>query len=139
MTALATRASGQISIQEQKLKLTASAGVASTSEDKVARGVELLALAQQRLAQAQLCGGNTASAELRPDCPLHCQDKAIASLLLALRGGAAAMPAEQLAAAALKVLPLLKVLDGHLSLGLPLEEIRARIEQRLEKSSPVCS
>ena len=132
-------ASGQISIQGQKVKLTASAGVASTSEDKVARGVELLALAQQRLAQAQLCGGNTASAELRPDCPLHCQDKAIASLLLALRGGAAAMPAEQLAAAALKVLPVLKVLDGHLSLGLPLEEIRARIEQCLEKSSPVCS
>lgn len=132
-------ASGQITIQGQKIKLTASAGVASTSEDKVARGAELLALAQQRLAQAQLCGGNSASAELRPDCPLHCRDKAIASLLLALRGGSAAMPVEQLAVAGLKVLPLLKALDRHLSLGLPLEEIRARIEERLEKSRPVCA
>ena len=130
-------ASGQITIQGQKVKLTASAGVASTSEDKVARGAELLALAQQRLAQAQICGGNTVSSESRPDCPLHCQDKAIASLLLALRGGAEAMPTEQLAAAGLKVLPLLKALDGHLSLGLPLEKIRGRIEQRLEKSPPV--
>ena len=132
-------ASGQITIQGQKIKLTASAGVASTSEDKVARGAELLALAQQRLAQAQLCGGNSASAELRPDCPLHCRDKAIASLLLALRGESAAMPVEQLAVAGLKVLPLLKALDRHLSLGLPLEEIRARIEERLEKSRPVCA
>ena len=132
-------ASGQITIQGQKIKLTASAGVASTSEDKVARGAELLALAQQRLAQAQLCGGNSASAELRPDCPLHCRDKAIASLLLALRGGSAAMPVEELAVAGLKVLPLLKALDRHLSLGLPLEEIRARIEERLEKSRPVCA
>jgi diguanylate cyclase (GGDEF)-like protein len=132
-------ASGQITIQGQKIKLTASAGVASTSEDKVARGAELLALAQQRLAQAQLCGGNSASAELRPDCPLHCRDKAIASLLLALRGGSAAMPVEQLAVAGLKVLPLLKALDRHLLLGLPLEEIRARIEERLEKSRPVCA
>ncbi|WP_305074197.1 GGDEF domain-containing response regulator [Propionivibrio sp.] len=132
-------ASGQITIQGQKIKLTASAGVASTSEDKVARGAELLALAQQRLAQAQLCGGNSASAELRPDCPLHCRDKAIASLLLALRGGSAAMPVEQLAVAGLKVLPLLKALDRHLSLGLPLEKIRAQIEERLEKSRPVCA
>jgi diguanylate cyclase (GGDEF)-like protein len=132
-------ASGQITIQGQKIKLTASAGVASTSEDKVARGAELLALAQQRLAQAQLCGGNSASAELRPDCPLHCRDKAIASLLLALRGESAAMPVEQLAVAGLKVLPLLKALDRHLLLGLPLEEIRARIEERLEKSRPVCA
>jgi diguanylate cyclase (GGDEF)-like protein len=132
-------ASGQITIQGQKIKLTASAGVASTSEDKVARGAELLALAQQRLAQAQLCGGNSASAELRPDCPLHCRDKAIASLLLALRGESAAMPVEQLAVAGLKVLPLLKALDRRLSLGLPLDEIRARIEERLEKSRPVCA
>jgi diguanylate cyclase (GGDEF)-like protein len=132
-------ASGQITIQGQKIKLTASAGVASTSEDKVARGAELLALAQQRLAQAQLCGGNSASAELRPDCPLHCRDKAIASLLLALRGESAAMPVEQLAVAGLKVLPLLKALDRHLSLGLPLEKIRAQIEERLEKSRPVCA
>ncbi len=129
-------ASGQITIQGQKVKLTASAGVASTSEDKVARGVELLALAQQRLAQAQVCGGNTVSVELRPDCPLHCQNKAIAPLLFALRGGAEAMPAEQVVAAGLQVLPLLKALDRHLSLGLPLAEIGERIEQRLEEGLP---
>lgn len=129
-------ASGQIAIQGQKVKLTASAGVASTSEDKVARGAELLALAQQRLAQAQVCGGNTVSAELRPDCPLHCQNKAIAPLLLALRGGTEAMPAEQIVAVGLQALPLLKALDRHLSLGLPLAEIGARIEQRLEEGLP---
>jgi len=130
-------ASGQITIQGQKVKLTASAGVASTSEDKVARGAELLALAQQRLAQAQVCGGNTVSAELRPDCPLHCQNKAIASLLLALRAGAEGMSTEQVATAGLKVLPFLDVLDRHLSLGLPLAEIKGRIERLLQEGLPV--
>ena len=122
-------AGGQITIQGQKIKLTASAGVASTSEDKVANGPDLLSLAQQRLAQAEICGGDAVCTELRPKCPLSCHDTTTALILHALRDGAGSIPAEQLSAVGLKVLPLLKALDKQLALGLPLREIKARIER----------
>lgn len=52
-------ASGQISIRGNKIKLTASVGVASTSDDYLVENSELLWLANRRLDQAFVCGGNT--------------------------------------------------------------------------------
>ena len=42
-------ASGQIAIRGQKIRMTVSIGIASTSDDAVTSGAELLALAEQRL------------------------------------------------------------------------------------------
>ena len=120
-------ASGQITIHGKKVKLTASVGIASTSEDKVPSGKELLLLAEQRLAQALVCGGNTVCSELRPDCPMQCRDKGLAILLKALQSGADTIPPDQVGPLGVKVLPLLKILDRELALGLPLDEIQSRL------------
>jgi diguanylate cyclase (GGDEF)-like protein len=124
-------ASGQIAIRGQKVKLTASVGVASTSDDKVATGSELFFLADQRLDQALVCGGNTVSTEYRPDCPLHCRDtKSVKRLLDALNAQGVADLQANAGALGLKMLPLMQLVDRELKLGLPLAEIRQKIEQR---------
>ena len=138
----ASLASGQIAIQGQKLKLTVSIGIAGSPEDKVDSGGKLLALAQQRMEQAMLCGGNAVCTELRPDCPLHCHDAGLLKLLRALQPGEEAADSilpEQIGTLGIRVFPLLQKMDEELSLGLPLEEIRKRLQQRAqtEKSQAV--
>lgn len=124
-------ASGQIAIRGQKVKLTASVGVASTSDDKVATGSELFFLADQRLDQALACGGNTVSTEYHSDCPLHCRDTmSVKRLLDALNGQDAADLQDNAGVLGLKMLPLMQIVDRELKLGLPLAEIRKKIEQR---------
>ena len=124
-------ASGQISIQGKKVRLTVSVGIASTSDDKVASGKELLALAEQRLTQALMCGGNTVCTELRPDCPMHCQDSGLVMLFKAIQPGADTIGSEQIGILGLKVLPLLEKMDQELSLGLPMAEIKTRLERHV--------
>lgn len=80
-------------------------------------GKELLLLAEQRLAQALVCGGNTVCSELRPDCPMQCRDKGLAILLKALQSGADTIPPDQVGPLGVKVSPLLKILDRELALG----------------------
>ncbi len=131
----ASLASGQIAIQGQKLKLTVSVGIAGRPEDKVASGEKLLMLAQQRLEQAMVCGGNTVCTELRPDCPLHCQDAGLLKLLKILRSDEEAKESnlpEQIGTLGMQVLPLLQKIDEELSLGLPLAEIRKRLQLRAQ-------
>ena len=119
--------SGQVTIRGQKVRLTVSVGIASTSDDNVANGEELLTLADQRLEQALVCGGNTVCTEHRPSCPLHCQDKGLITLLRLLGGGEEGLLPEQKSVLGLAVLPFLQTLESKLSLGLPLKDIEHRL------------
>lgn len=121
-------AAGQIAIRGQKIRLTVSVGVAATSDDRVASAGELLALANLRLEQAMVCGGNNVCAEHRPDCPLHSHDRGLATLLRVLNGGEPA--AEQKELLGLEVLPVLRMLNSKLALGLSLADIEHRLARQ---------
>ena len=123
-------ASGQVTIRGQKMKLTASVGIASSSDDQVADGDELLALAEKRLDQALICGGNTVASEHKPGCPLLCKNKMAVKLIEALSAQGEKNIANNIGALGLKILPLLKVMDHELSLGLPLADIKHQLQQR---------
>lgn len=123
-------ASGQITIRGQKVKVTASVGVASTSDDMVDSGSALFFLAGQRLDQALVCGGNTVATEYKPKCPLHRRDKGDFELLDALTTQGEVSIAGHIGTLGLKILPLLRVMNQELALGLPLAEIRDQLEQR---------
>ena len=112
------------------MKLTASVGVASSAEDHVADGTELLEVADKRLDQALLCGGNTVASEHKPDCPLHCKNKMALKLIEALSSQGDKNIAKNIGTLGLKVLPLLKIMDRELSLGLPLADIKHQLQQR---------
>ncbi|MEI7429705.1 MAG: diguanylate cyclase [Betaproteobacteria bacterium] len=125
-------ASGQIVIRGEKLKISASVGVSSSSEDGLNNANELLALADKRLDQALVCGGNTVSTEYRPGCPWHNRSRTSRALYDALE-----MPDEDDLSAnigklGMKILPLLRAIDHELELGLPLANIRYQLEQRAE-------
>ena len=49
--------------------------------------MELFTLADQRLNQALVCGGNTVAIEFKSGCPMHCRDKQTAKLVEALAKG----------------------------------------------------
>ena len=123
-------ASGQVTIRGHKMKLTASVGVASSAEDHVADGTKLLEVADKRLDQALLCGGNTVASEHKPDCPLHCKNKMALKLIEALSSQGDKNIAKNIGTLGLKVLPLLKIMDRELSLGLPLADIKHQLQQR---------
>jgi hypothetical protein len=55
-------------------------GVAATPDDRVESPEDLLAIAETRLKQAMLCGGNTVCTELRPECPLAQRDQELLDL-----------------------------------------------------------
>ena len=118
-------AQGQIAIQGQKVRLTASVGVAATPDDRVASPAELLALADARLRQAMACGGNTVCTEVHPDCPLHDRDESVLALFRLL-GGEVLEPEER-NALGLAVLPLLRKVDAALALDLPLADVERRL------------
>ena len=123
-------ASGQITIRGQKVKLTASVGVASTSDDKASSGMELFTLADQRLNQAFVCGGNTVAIEYKADCPMHCRDKQTARLVEALVKQQEAVIRVNVGSFGLKILPVLRALNQELALGLSLSEIEQQLKQR---------
>ena len=125
-------ASGQIIIRGQKLKLTASVGVASSSEDGIGSGSELLALADQRLDQALVCGGNTVSTEHRPGCPMHNRSKTMSAWIDAIDVSDGRDLSANIGRLGLRILPLLQAMDEELVLGLPLAAIRKQLEQRAE-------
>lgn len=125
-------ASGQISIRGKKIRLTASVGVASSSDDQVSNGRELLALAEKRLDQALVCGGNTVATEFKAACPLHCQKSLTATVLDALSAQEEKNLSANIGSLGLKLLPLLQVMDKELSLGLPLARMAQLLEQRAE-------
>ncbi len=123
-------AAGQITIHGQKVKLTASVGVASSSDDAVTSGEALLVLAGQRLDQALLCGGNTVSSDLRSACPVQCQGRRGLDLLEMLSDESGARLPSCLGSLGLQVLPLLRAMDAELGLALPLNDIEMKLRQR---------
>jgi hypothetical protein len=54
--------------------------VAATPDDRVESPEDLLAIAETRLKQAMLCGGNTVCTEIRPECPLAQRDQELLEL-----------------------------------------------------------
>lgn len=125
-------ASGQITIRGKKVKLTASVGVGSTSDDKASSGMELFTLADQRLNQALVCGGNTVAIEFKAGCPMHCRDKQTAKLVEALVKQQEAAIRTNLGSFGLKILPVLRALNHELSLGLSLREIEEQLQRRAQ-------
>jgi diguanylate cyclase (GGDEF)-like protein len=115
-------AMGQITVHGRKIRLTTSVGVAATSDDKVASLEDLLDLAQARLKQAMLCGGNTVCNEIHPDCPLGQRDKALLGLFGLL---GEVLESEQKESLGMAIQPLLRKVDAKLAaearqaLGLP--------------------
>lgn len=127
--------SGQITIRGQKVKLTASAGVASTSDDRVSSGTELFMLADQRLNQALVCGGNTVAVEYKSACPLHCRDRDTAKLIEALVTQQEPAIRANLGTIGLKILPILRAMNQEMSLGLSLTEIEQQLAKRAQSES----
>ena len=125
-------ASGQVTIRGQKIKLTASGGVASSSNDHAADGNELFFLAEKRLDQALVCGGNTVASENKPRCPLLCKNNMAVKFIEALSTQGEKNIAKNIGFLGLKILPLLKVMDHELSLGLPLADIKNQLQKRLK-------
>lgn len=123
-------AAGQITIRGQKVKLTASAGVASTSDDAAADGGALFSLADLRLNQAGVCGGNTVAVEYKPLCPLHCQEKNVIRLIDSLNARQPAGGATHIGTLGLSLLPMLRLLNQELGLGLSLDDIERQLRQK---------
>jgi diguanylate cyclase (GGDEF)-like protein len=118
-------ATGQIAVHGRKAQLTTSVGVAATSDDHVASPEELLALAEMRLKQAMICGGNSVCTESRPNCPLSQRDKDFLALFQLL---GEVLESEQKETLGMAIQPLLRKLDAKLSidvklaLNLPLDD-----------------
>ena len=123
-------ASGQITIRGKKIKLTASVGISSNAGDTVADGTALLALAEKRLDQALICGGNTVASECKSGCPLRSSELTASKLLDALNVQGEAGLAAHIGELGLKLMPLLQAMDQELSLRLPLADIRKQLEER---------
>lgn len=123
-------AAGQITIRGQKVRLTASVGVASTSDDALSRGSELYFLADRRLDQALVCGGNTVAVEYKEKCPVHCREHDVQERLDVLGEASGLLHTGNVGALGLKILPLLQRIDQELALGLPLAEIQEKLQQR---------
>ena len=123
-------ASGQITIRGKKIKLTASVGISSNASDTVADGTALLALAEKRLEQALICGGNTVASECKSGCPLRSCELTASRLLDALNVQGEAGLAAHIGELGVKLMPLLRAIDQELSLGLPLADIRKQLEER---------
>ena len=123
-------AAGQITVRGQKVKLTASVGIASTSDDVLSRGSELYFLADRRLDQALVCGGNTVAVEYKPKCPVHCRENDVDERLDVLSEATGLMHAGRIGTLGLKIMPLLQRIDQELALGLPLADIQEKLQQR---------
>jgi diguanylate cyclase (GGDEF)-like protein len=128
-------ASGQITIRGEKIKLTASVGIASNAGDAVSDGTALLALAEKRLGQALICGGNTVASETKTECPLRSVDLTASKLLDALNAQGEASLAANIGKLGLKLMPLLQVMDQELSLNLPLADIKQQLQERSRTES----
>lgn len=115
-----------IAVHGRRLNLSVSAGVSAIPVDAVTNGEALVRLAVARLQAAQQAGGNrvvSCHAVLAPGSSVPRLDHALALI----NAGYAHEVQAHLAHYGRQVLPLLRLLEEHLQLGLPL----AQIEQRL--------
>lgn len=107
-----------------------SAGIANRPGDAAGSADALLALARQRLQEAQAAGGNRVRADA-PSCG-HCVDAQYFEALARLwQTGTPSLDA-----LGMQLMPLFKTLEHELSLGLPLGRIEQRLRQRSVGGSP---
>lgn len=121
-----------ISLQGQRLTLSVSVGVANTPEDRVTSAGGLLELAGARLKAAQQGGGNRVIA---------CGAKPVAALVAPslahavdlINGGHESAVMPHLLKLGKQVLPLLRLLERELKLGLPLADMEKSMLDRAQE------
>ena len=121
-----------ISLHGQRLSLSVSVGVANTPEDRVTSAGALLELAGTRLKTAQQSGGNRVIA---------CSAKPLAELVTPgigqaidlINGGHESTVIPHLLKLGKQVLPLLRLLERELKLGLPLADIEKSMLDRAQE------
>jgi diguanylate cyclase (GGDEF)-like protein len=125
-------AAANISLHGQRLSLSVSVGVANTPEDRVTSAGALLELAGARLKSAQQSGGNRVIA---------CSAKPLAELVTPgigqaidlINGGHESAVIPHLLKLGKQVLPLLRLLERELKLGLPLADIEKSMLDRAQE------
>ena len=117
----------------QRLSLSVSVGVANTPEDRVTSAGALLELAGARLKSAQQSGGNRVIA---------CSAKPLAELVTPgigqaidlINGGHESTVIPHLLKLGKQVLPLLRLLERELKLGLSLADIEKSMLDRAQEA-----
>lgn len=120
-----------ISVQGQRLNLSVSVGIANTPADSVASAGALLELAGFRLKAAQQAGGNRVVAcSTKPMTDLV--SPTLGHAIELIRAGNESSVLPHLPKLGKQLLPLLRLLDRELKLGLPLAEIDQQLTDRTQ-------
>ncbi len=123
-----------ISVQGHRLNLSVSVGISNSPADGVSSAHALIELAGIRLNTAQQSGGDrivSCDAKVSAPLPPPTLERAISFL----RSGKEELVTPFLPELGGKLLPLLKLMERELALGLPLENIRKRLLAMRPKSS----
>jgi diguanylate cyclase (GGDEF)-like protein len=127
-------AAANISLHGQRLSLSVSVGVANTPEDRVTSAGALLELAGARLKAAQQAGGNqviACSAKAPPPpTAVPVPVPGIGQAIDLINAGQEGVVIPHLLKLGKQVLPLLRLLEQELKLGLPLADIEKSMLDR---------
>lgn len=130
-------AGAKFAVRGEPVALSVSVGVASLPEDGVLLSAEqLVALAAERLALASAAGGNQVVARGGAAAPALSLDQYLSQLDGWVRAAGPTGPVPGLGPAGLKILPLLDQIDQRLGLGLPLADLRQRLQALAEAEQP---
>ncbi len=121
-----------ISVHGQRLSLSVSVGISSSPADAVSSAGALIELAGARLKAAQQAGGNkviacNAPQQVHANSAAPSLDRAVALL----RAGEESAIRPHLHELARQLLPLLALVEQDLALGLPVNDLRRRLEAPL--------
>ena len=121
-----------VSVHGQRLNLSVSVGVSNSPADGVASAGALIELAGARLKAAQQAGGNRVIA-----CAVNSSDEAVAPTvdraITLIKAGCESEVLPHLMALGCQLLPLLKLMERDLKLGLPLEKIEKGVTDRVQE------
>lgn len=119
-----------ISVHGQRLNLSVSVGVSNSPADGVSSAGALIELAGSRLKTAQQSGGNqviACNALASPPSPAPASAPTLEHAIALIRSGEENALKPFLPELGNQLLPLLKLMERELALGLPLETIQKRI------------
>ena len=111
-----------ISVHGQRLSLSVSVGISNSPADGVSSAGALIELAGTRLKMAQQAGGNRVIA-CNQSKPVVTQSPTLERALAFMQAGQEHMVVPHLAQLGGQLLPLLRLMERELSLGLPLAEV----------------
>ena len=123
-----------ISIHGQRLDLSVSVGVSNSPVDGVSSAGALIELAGARLKEAQQAGGNRVISCGLPQASTAQAVPKIEQALALIMAGRANEVVPHLHILGRQLLPLLKLLEQHLKLGLPMEDITQRLLSMAQNS-----